>query len=91
MKNYLKIKNLEFKIFSMEPEVFKLLAAGLCMGLGAIGPGVGEGYIGGKALEAIGRNPEVAGKVTPLMFVAMAVTESTGIYSLVIALIILFS
>lgn len=75
----------------MESEVFKLLAAGLCMGLGAIGPGVGEGYIGGKALEAIGRNPEVAGKVTPLMFVAMAVTESTAIYSLVIALIILFS
>ncbi|MFA5247788.1 MAG: ATP synthase F0 subunit C [Patescibacteria group bacterium] len=75
----------------MDSEVFKLLAAGLCMGLGAIGPGVGEGFIGGKALEAIGRNPEVAGKVTPLMFVAMAVTESTGIYSLVIALIILFS
>jgi len=74
----------------MEPEVFKFLAAGLCMGLGAIGPAIGEGHIGAKALEGISRNPEVAGKITPLMFVAMAVTESTGIYSLVIALIILF-
>lgn len=74
----------------MEPEVYKLLAAGLCMGLGAIGPGIGEGIAASKALEAIGRNPETADKITPLMFVAMAVTESTGIYSLVIALIILF-
>ncbi len=74
----------------MEPEVFKLLAAGLCMGLGAIGPGIGEGYVAGKALEAIGRNPETSGKITPLMFVGMAVTESTGIYALVITLIILF-
>ncbi|HNU81275.1 MAG TPA: ATP synthase F0 subunit C, partial [bacterium] len=41
--------------------------------------------------EAIGRNPEANGKIAPLMFVAMAITESTGIYSLVIALIILFA
>ncbi len=75
----------------MDQEVFKLLAAGICMGLGAIGPAIGEGYIGAKALEGISRNPEVAGKITPLMFVAMAVTESTGIYALVVSLIILFA
>jgi len=74
----------------MEPEIYKFLAAGICMGLGAIGPGLGEGMVGSKALEAIGRNPEAADKITPLMFVAMAITESTGIYSLVISLIILF-
>lgn len=74
----------------MEAEVFKLLAAGLCMGLGAVGPGIGEGFVAGKALEAIGRNPETSGKITPLMFVGMAVTESTGIYALVVTLIILF-
>ena len=74
----------------MEPEVFKLLAAGICMGLGAIGPGIGEGMVAAKALEAIGRNPETSDKITPLMFVGMAVTESTGIYALVITLIILF-
>ncbi len=74
----------------MEVEAAKLLAAGLCMGLGAIGPGIGEGIVGGKALEAIGRNPSIADKIIPNMIVAMAITESTAIYSLVISLIILF-
>jgi len=74
----------------MDLEAARLLAAGLCMGLGAIGPGVGEGMIGAKAMEAIGRNPAVSDKVIPNMVVAMAITESTGIYSLVITLIILF-
>jgi len=74
----------------MDPEAAKFLAAGICMGLGAIGPGVGEGIAASKALEAIGRNPEASGKITPLMFVAMAICESTGIYALVITLIILF-
>lgn len=74
----------------MDIEAAKVIAAGICMGLGAIGPGLGEGFVGGKALEAIGRNPSIAGKIIPNMVVAMAITESTGIYSLVIALIILF-
>lgn len=74
----------------MELEAVRLLAAGLCMGLGAIGPGIGEGIVGGKALEAIGRNPSISGKIIPNMIVAMAITESTAIYSLVISLIILF-
>jgi F-type H+-transporting ATPase subunit c len=74
----------------MELEAARLLAAGLCMGLGAIGPGIGEGFVGGKALEAIGRNPSIQDKIIPNMIVAMAITESTGIYSLVITLIILF-
>jgi F-type H+-transporting ATPase subunit c len=75
----------------MEVEAFKLLAAGLCMGLGAIGPAIGEGFIGGKAMEAISRNPKMADKIIPNMLVAMAVTESTGIYSLVISLILIFA
>jgi len=74
----------------MELEAVRLLAAGLCMGLGAIGPGVGEGLIGARAMEAMGRNPEVSGKVFSNMIVAMAVCESTGIYALVVSLIILF-
>ena len=74
----------------MDAETFKLLAAGLCMGLGAIGPAIGEGIVAGSALEAMGRNPEVSDKLFTNMLVAMAVTESTGIYSLVISLIILF-
>lgn len=74
----------------MEVESAKLLAAGLCMGLGAIGAGVGEGIIGGKALEAMGRNPSVSKDLVPTMIVSMAIAESTSIYSLVIALLILF-
>lgn len=74
----------------METEAVKAVAAGLAIGLGAIGPAIGEGMIAAKALEAIGRNPEASSKITPIMFVAMAITESTGIYALVVALIILF-
>jgi F-type H+-transporting ATPase subunit c len=74
----------------MELEAVRLLAAGLCMGLGAIGSAIGEGMVGAKALEAIGRNPSVSGKIIPNMIVAMAITESTAIYSLVITLILLF-
>jgi len=75
----------------MEGESLKHLAAGLAIGLGALGPGIGEGLIASKALAAIGRNPEAADKISPLMFAAMAIAESTGIYALVVALIILFS
>ena len=74
----------------MELEAARLLAAGLAMGLGAIGPGIGEGIVAGKALEAMGRNPEMSDKLFSNMIVSMAITESTAIYSLVIALIILF-
>lgn len=74
----------------MEVEAAKLLAAGLCMGIGAVGSALGEGFVGGKALEAMGRNPKVADKLFTNMIVAIALAESTAIYSLVVALIILF-
>jgi len=67
-----------------------LIGAGICMGFGAIGPGVGEGFAAGKACEAIGRNPAEAGLLTRTMLIGQAVSESTGIYSLVIALLMLF-
>jgi F-type H+-transporting ATPase subunit c len=66
------------------------LGAGIAMGLGAIGPGIGEGFVGGKACEAIGKKPNEAGLLTRTMLVGQAVSESTGIYSLVIALLLLF-
>ena len=67
-----------------------LLGAGLSMGIGAIGPGVGEGFAAGKACEAIGRNPQEANLITRTMLVGQAVSESTGIYSLVVALLLIF-
>jgi F-type H+-transporting ATPase subunit c len=66
------------------------IGAGMAMGFGAIGPGVGEGFAAGKACEAIGRKPEEAGLLTRTMLVGQAVSESTGIYSLVVALLLLF-
>ncbi len=66
------------------------VGAGIAMGLGAIGPGVGEGFVAGKACEAIGKNPQEAGLLTRTMLVGQAVSESTGIYSLVVALLLIF-
>jgi F-type H+-transporting ATPase subunit c len=67
-----------------------LLGAGICMGFGAIGPGVGEGYTAGRACEGIARAPKEAGLITRTMLIGQAVAESTGIYSLVIALLMIF-
>ena len=67
-----------------------MLGAGISMGLGAIGPGVGEGLVASKACEAIGKNPGEAGLLTRTMLVGQAVSESTGIYALVISLLLLF-
>ena len=75
----------------MDQEVFRLLAAGLCMGLGAIGPGIGEGVVSAKAMEGMARNPEMADKLFANSIVFMAICESTAIYSLVVSLIILFA
>jgi F-type H+-transporting ATPase subunit c len=67
-----------------------LLAAGLAMGLGAIGPGIGEGFAAGKACESLGRRPDEANLITRKMLIGQAVSETTGIYALVIALILIF-
>ncbi len=74
----------------MTPEVMKLLAAGLAMGLGALGPGVGIGLVGLGGTQAIGRNPEAGGVILTNMILAIAFAEAVAIYALVIALILLF-
>ena len=65
------------------------LGAGIAM-IAGIGPGIGEGNAVAKACEAIGRQPECKGEVTSTMLLGCAVAETTGIYSLIIALILLF-
>jgi len=74
----------------MTPDTFKLLAAGLCMGLGAIGPGIGIGLLAAGALQAIGRNPDARGPIMTNMILTVALAEAVAIYALVIAIIILF-
>ena len=71
-------------------EAAKAIGAGLCMGLGAIGPAIGEGTAVSRALEGMARNPEASPTLRTNMILGCAITESTGIYSLVIALLILF-
>lgn len=74
----------------LTPDTFKLLAAGLAMGLGAIGPGIGIGLLSMGALQAIGRNPEAQGQIQVNMFIGIAFAEAVAIYALVVALILLF-
>jgi len=77
----------------IEVESIKIAAyisAGICMGVGALGPALGLGFIGGKACESIGKNPESAGAIMRIMVIALAFVESTAIYALLVALVLLF-
>lgn len=69
----------------------KALGAAICMGVGAIGPALGEGNAVSHALEGMARQPESAGTLRTNMILGCAITETTGIYALVIALLILFA
>lgn len=75
----------------MSVEAAKLLATAFAIAVGAIGPGIGIGIIGGKAAEAIGRNPEAQGPIQTMMILAIAFAEAVAIYALVIALILRFT
>ena len=66
------------------------IGAGLAM-IAGVGPGIGQGFAAGKAAEAVGRQPEATGAITSTMLFGCAVAESTGIYGLVVALILLFA
>lgn len=75
----------------MSPEAVKLLGAALAIGLGAIGPGVGVGIVAGKAVEALGRNPEAESTIRNTMILGIAFAEAIAIYALVISLILKFA
>lgn len=66
------------------------LGAGLAMGLGAIGAAIGMGFAGGKACQAISRQPEAAPDITKTMLVGQAISETTAIFALVIAILLVF-
>ena len=65
------------------------LGAGAAM-IAGIGPGIGEGNAVAKACEAIGRQPECKGDVTTTMLMGCAIAETTGLYALVIAILLIF-
>jgi F-type H+-transporting ATPase subunit c len=66
------------------------IGAGLAM-IAGIGPGIGQGFAAGKGAEGVGRQPEVQGDIIRTMLLGAAVAETTGIYGLIIALILLFA
>ncbi len=74
----------------MELEAAKVLAMAIAVGLGVFGPGLGIGLIVSKALEAMGRNPEVAGKIQATMFIGIAFAEALAIFALVVGFIVKF-
>lgn len=74
----------------MNEETMKLLAAALAIAVGGFAPALAIGKLAAKAMEAIGRNPEAAGKIQVPMLIAIAFAEAIAIYSLVVALIIKF-
>ncbi len=74
----------------MDAESAKLLAAGISMGVGSLGPALGLGMLISKALESIARQPEVSGDIRTNMFIGIGVTEAVALYAFVIALILIF-
>ena len=72
----------------MDAEAMRVLAAGLAIGLGAIGPGIGIGILGYGAMQGLARNPEARGPIQTNMMIAIALAEAIGIYALIVAIIL---
>jgi len=66
------------------------LGAAIAMGLGTIGPALGQGFIGMKACENIGKYPENSDQIRTTMLIAMGLTETSAIYALIISLLLIF-
>lgn len=74
----------------MDIESAKLFGMALAAGLGVLGPAIGVGMIGSRAMEAIGRNPEATDKIVSNMILAIVFAEALGILALVVSFIIKF-
>lgn len=72
-------------------QIVSIFSAAFAVGLGAIGPALGEGRAVASALDAIARQPEAAGTISRTLFVGLAMIETMAIYCLVIALLLLFA
>lgn len=70
-------------------KAYALLGAGIAM-LAGVGAGIGQGFAAGKAAEAVGKQPEARSEVQGVMLLGQAVSETTGLYSLVVAILLIF-
>lgn len=66
------------------------ISAAITIGLGTLGPALGQGMTGSKACESIGKNPESAGSVRTAMVIALVALETLAIYAFLIALLLVF-
>jgi len=73
---------------ALSADAAKVLGAGLAIGLGLLGPGIGIGILGAAAMNAIGRNPEARGAILQNMILAIAFAEALGIYALIVSVIL---
>jgi F-type H+-transporting ATPase subunit c len=71
--------------------IASIISAGLCIGLGAIDPAIGEGRALSQALSAIAQQPDESNSITRTLFVGMAMVESTAIYCFVVTMILIFA
>ncbi len=74
----------------MDSKTAAVLAAGFCMAVGAIGPGLAIGNLVGKAVEGIARQPEAGGQIQTAMFIGIAFAEAISLYALVVAFLLIF-
>ena len=74
----------------MDPETMKMLAIGLAVGLGMLGPGLALGLIGFSALQGIARNPGARGPIFTNMILVAGLAEAIGIYVLIVAILLIF-
>lgn len=74
----------------MDIDSARLIGMAIAAGFGVLGPGIGIGLIGGRAMDAIGRNPEASDKIVTNMILAIVFTEALGILALVASFIIKF-
>ena len=71
-------------------KVSACIAAGFCMGIGTIGPSLGQGMIGAKACESLGKRPESYSLIQKALIISLSIVEASAIYALLISLILLF-
>ena len=74
----------------MTLEMIAIIVAGATIAIGSVGPALGEARAAAAALEAMARQPDLAGQITRTMFVSLAMIESTAIYCLLVSMLLLF-
>ncbi|HON57600.1 MAG TPA: ATP synthase F0 subunit C [bacterium] len=77
-------------MISMFPHMIAIISAGICMGFGAFGPGLGDGYVSKEACKAVARTPDERGSIMKTMLIGQATAQSTSVYAFVVSLCLIY-